>query len=295
MVIYGENGELLRHFLLPDLLDRSDWAEVKKNGEAVDWLDGARFQFLDEPPMFVVTLRHGGEIRVDLEKLQVVRKSGAVSGVSAIPREMLTALYGPNARPASQPAGAETVRPRPEKRRQPDVAVAITKGDGEGPQTDVAQISEPEDLPVSDEVAAMEGAEAADEIAGEAVESEDSQTMDEEDAGFAVAEEEADPLDQMAEEVRAETSVEASKWGGVPQPDPAAPSGLSGVGQILHHHRRPGAVPEYRRSARAMKGPGIAECGWPVTRAFSVRRTFGPGSLTIRTRWTISASTNAGI
>lgn len=245
MVIYGENGELLRHFLLPDLLDRSDWAEVKKNGEAVDWLDGARFQFLDEPPMFVVTLRHGGEIRVDLEKLQVVRKSGAVSGVSAIPREMLTALYGPNARPASQPAGAETVRPRPEKRRQPDVAVAITKGDGEGPQTDVAQISEPEDLPVSDEVAAMEGAEAADEIAGEAVESEDSQTMDEEDAGFAVAEEEADPLDQMAEEVRAETSVEASKWGGVPQPDPAAPVDYLAWARSFITIEGPSAVPEY--------------------------------------------------
>ena len=42
LVIYGANGELLRHFLLQDLLYKSDWKHARAGKHDVSWLKGAR-------------------------------------------------------------------------------------------------------------------------------------------------------------------------------------------------------------------------------------------------------------
>lgn len=47
LVIYGEDGELLRHFLLPDLLESQDWPHVKVADRALEWLHGAQCTFDD--------------------------------------------------------------------------------------------------------------------------------------------------------------------------------------------------------------------------------------------------------
>ncbi len=120
LVIYGAEGELLRHFLLPDLLERDDWARVKVQGEEVVWLEGASAGFASgsehsrpqpAPPaaheaaepadtavageFFVVRLRWGREVRVDLRTLQVVRGGkSADSAVADVPPEILARLLG---------------------------------------------------------------------------------------------------------------------------------------------------------------------------------------------------------
>ena len=42
VVIYGSEGELLRHFLLSDLLEKDDWPPVKVDRRELGWLTDAR-------------------------------------------------------------------------------------------------------------------------------------------------------------------------------------------------------------------------------------------------------------
>ncbi len=77
VVIYDERGRRLREFRLRELLSRRDLREVKVRGQAVDWLSGARFRFEDDPATFIIELRSGREIYIDLERVELVDKSGA--------------------------------------------------------------------------------------------------------------------------------------------------------------------------------------------------------------------------
>ncbi len=94
LVIYGRQGELLRHFALPDLLEPGDWPHVRVDGEAIEWLKDARCDFVGAPESFVVTLAHGRKIRISLATLQVIRDEDVLKQVASIPAEARAALYG---------------------------------------------------------------------------------------------------------------------------------------------------------------------------------------------------------
>jgi hypothetical protein len=72
VVIYDAAGEPVREFALRELLPAEDMRRVKRDGEALEWLDGAEFTFDAQLPQFVITLAWEREIRIDLEKLVVV-------------------------------------------------------------------------------------------------------------------------------------------------------------------------------------------------------------------------------
>ncbi|MEW6251755.1 MAG: hypothetical protein AB1716_14010 [Planctomycetota bacterium] len=94
VVIYGARGELLRHFLLQDLLQRDDWPHVRTGRRELKWLEGARFAFDDPREQFVITLAWGRTVRIDLRLLAVVNETGTpVTGdFAAIPPEALGEL-----------------------------------------------------------------------------------------------------------------------------------------------------------------------------------------------------------
>lgn len=93
LVIYGRRGELLRHFLLTDLLKRDDWQRVRVRRGAVDWLSGARFAFEDSPEEFIITLRSGRLIHIDLRTLRIIDGPDVEDAAQdAIPTEVLAAL-----------------------------------------------------------------------------------------------------------------------------------------------------------------------------------------------------------
>ncbi|MGE3180117.1 MAG: hypothetical protein AB7N71_00675 [Phycisphaerae bacterium] len=82
LVIYGEKGQLLRHWLLPDLLEKGDWAHVKKTKHAIEWLDGAKCGF-DENDAFVIRLKWDREIVIDLKRLAIVGKNASAESIPA--------------------------------------------------------------------------------------------------------------------------------------------------------------------------------------------------------------------
>lgn len=116
VVIYDEHGKLLREFHLRELLRRGDWKNVEVQRQAVEWLPGAAFAFRDEPPQFVIKLKWGREIQIDLEKLAVAgdeRPTGQTAGDNTkaeqapadvgadIPPEILALLEQPTTAPAT--------------------------------------------------------------------------------------------------------------------------------------------------------------------------------------------------
>lgn len=92
LVIYGAKGQLLRHFLLTDLLTSEDWRHVKRRKRAIEWLDGAEFEFRDSPDEFVLTFKWERELRVDLKTLQIVRGGKHARAGEGIPEDILAAL-----------------------------------------------------------------------------------------------------------------------------------------------------------------------------------------------------------
>ncbi len=95
LVIYGDRGQLLRHFLLSDLLSRDDWRHVdlQARSRGADWLKDARLEFIPEPEQFVATLAWGREVRVDLKSLRLVRAAGEASD-DELPPDVLAMLSG---------------------------------------------------------------------------------------------------------------------------------------------------------------------------------------------------------
>lgn len=97
LVIYGEKGRLLRHFILTDLLGGDDWRKVRIHRRSIDWLRGARTGFDDDANQFVITLAWGSVIRIDLKTLHIIRgaaeKDAAAENIE-LPPEIMAALFG---------------------------------------------------------------------------------------------------------------------------------------------------------------------------------------------------------
>lgn len=94
LVIYGAQGELLRHFLLQDLLVKDDWQHVQVGRRNVDWLDGAKCAFADESDQFIVTLKWGRQIRIDLKMLVAVDDRGrpCTGTIATVPADVMVRL-----------------------------------------------------------------------------------------------------------------------------------------------------------------------------------------------------------
>ncbi|TWT40953.1 hypothetical protein RAS1_36420 [Phycisphaerae bacterium RAS1] len=76
IVIYGERGQLLRHFVLSDILRRDEWKRVRKGKRSIDWLENAEYAFQEQPPEFQLDLSWGRTVRIDLKTLQIIREKG---------------------------------------------------------------------------------------------------------------------------------------------------------------------------------------------------------------------------
>jgi hypothetical protein len=254
LVIYGQRGELLRHFLLSDLLDGPTWTEIQRRGDSLIWLDGARCQFLNSPPTFQITLRRGHKITVDLEKLQVMRPFGSPSDPSAMPPEIFELLFGlsPEHAAAEDSATATTAQ-------EGDQQEALAE-DQDDAGEDVAEESE-----VQPEMASTEESEgelyvaseterfSAPDEAAEAVEPDAAQTTDE-DPGPQMAAEEPSTEEEMAETpTAAEAAPALSEVGGVPLPDPAAPVDYLAWANSLTSTDGPSALPQYQAAFDAFK------------------------------------------
>ncbi len=70
LVVYGANGELLRHLLLPDLLTPQDMRHAEVRGRRIDWLSAAEYGFRGDD--FVIRLPDV-QIHVELLTGQVER------------------------------------------------------------------------------------------------------------------------------------------------------------------------------------------------------------------------------
>ena len=79
LVIYDERGKLLREFDLRELLHGDDWKHVTVERKSIEWLLEATFVFAESPPQFVIKLKWGREIRIDLETLEIVGKRATAS------------------------------------------------------------------------------------------------------------------------------------------------------------------------------------------------------------------------
>jgi hypothetical protein len=118
LVIYGAKGELLRHFLLPDLLQKSDWQRVKLDERVIRWLDKARGSFDDDTNEFVLVLGWGREIHVDLKRLRIV---GPDKDLDEVPPAMLAQMFD-----EEQEAPSALALSEQEDKRAQDVAAALT-------------------------------------------------------------------------------------------------------------------------------------------------------------------------
>ncbi|HUU94473.1 MAG TPA: hypothetical protein VM487_01940 [Phycisphaerae bacterium] len=96
VVIYDAKGKRVKEFRLTDLLRGEDWKQVRVRKRAAEWLPGARFEFVDEPEQFVITLKWKRQIRIDLKKLVVTDEpaGGRDEQVGEIPPEILALLAG---------------------------------------------------------------------------------------------------------------------------------------------------------------------------------------------------------
>jgi hypothetical protein len=107
LVIYGPDGELLRHFLLPDLLRKDDWSHVRVDRRSLVWLDKARYGFDEPDNQFVIALAWGPKVRIDLKTLRVTRGDMPTpdEGVATIPAAILALLARPPEREGDQAIG----------------------------------------------------------------------------------------------------------------------------------------------------------------------------------------------
>jgi len=97
LVVYDRGGRLLREFDLRDLLLGDDWPRVQAKGRAVVWLAGARCGFSESQAEFVIDLKWGRQIRIDLEHVEPAAQEATRRGEApeaAIPPE-IAALLAP--------------------------------------------------------------------------------------------------------------------------------------------------------------------------------------------------------
>jgi hypothetical protein len=93
LVIYGGNGELLRHFRLTDLLSKSTLHRVRAQAHRVAWLDKPRLVFDEAANQFVVQSGLGAEVRVDLRTLEIVRPGqNGGAALEGVPRAVQAVL-----------------------------------------------------------------------------------------------------------------------------------------------------------------------------------------------------------
>ncbi len=93
LVIYGTRGELLRHFLLQDLLTAADWQHVDVRKQSLHWSDAAQGRFKDG--FFELELEWGRTLRIDLKWLRVERPAGVepACGAENLPAALLALLF----------------------------------------------------------------------------------------------------------------------------------------------------------------------------------------------------------
>ena len=155
LVIYGPQGELLRHFLLTDLLAKSDWRHVQLRGRELVWLRGARCTFDTAAEHFEIELRWGRTIRIDLKTLAVVAEGRAAAAGDDVPPAIAEALFALDAADeageagaASRPTGSElgTLTPEEEAHARAvqaelagEAAQRASERDGAGDETVVAE------------------------------------------------------------------------------------------------------------------------------------------------------------
>lgn len=144
VVIYGERGELLRHFLLIDLLGREDWSHVETSRRALRWLDDALCAFDDSAAAFVIRLKWGREIRIDLRTLQVLHEGQQDVSIvlTGAPPEVLALLLG-HLRDDSRQEVADQLNElaglTPEEKAQADAVAAALAPAGAESETPSAQ------------------------------------------------------------------------------------------------------------------------------------------------------------
>jgi len=108
LVVYGRSGELLRHFVLTDLLGPGDWPQVRtesldgRDGRIV-WLEGAEATFDPSGATFTIRLAWGQRIDIDLKKLCVVRgaSGGSPTTAPSVPAEIAALLRVDEDEPAN--------------------------------------------------------------------------------------------------------------------------------------------------------------------------------------------------
>lgn len=86
LVIYGERGQLLRHFILTDLLGADDWQHVRKTRDNVEWLKDADLAFV-ETDRFVIDLEWGKKLTVDLKSLRLLNEDEPENPADEVPPE----------------------------------------------------------------------------------------------------------------------------------------------------------------------------------------------------------------
>lgn len=97
VAVYDHAGAHRRTFELRELLSGGDWREVRSEGRSIDWLSGAQCEFAEERPQFVIRLRWGRVVRIDLERLALDVEPGEIDAAAegddaAIPPELLALL-----------------------------------------------------------------------------------------------------------------------------------------------------------------------------------------------------------
>ena len=248
LVIYGAAGELLRHFLLSDLLTKDDWQHVKVGRRELNWLKDAQYGFADEVDQFVVALKWGRKIRIDLKTLQIVAEDGRLvgDGFTAIPADVLGQLLGHLEEDGERVIAqrlAELAELTPEEQAQTAmIAELLSPG---ATETDSSDIGEPAGEGLPEAVQARE-AEPAEVVAEEEAPEDElavAESVEEEPPRVAEAEElsEEEPSEAFEDDDAPGPLVDV--W--VPEPNPAEPTDYVAWLNDLGRIDGPDAAPLY--------------------------------------------------
>lgn len=132
LVFYGDRGQLLRHFVLADILTREEWKHVRKGKRSVDWLAGAEYAFQADPPEFQLDLAWGRTVRIDLRTLQIVREKGRErDDLADIPKEFQAVFAAATEDGAMDPKVARQLTPE-------QLAALVQQIKAEDPEFDAA-------------------------------------------------------------------------------------------------------------------------------------------------------------